>query len=237
MMGKSGGKSAKKRGAKAPAVAVAQGAASVADVPAVGKLRVKKAETKREGPKKTGPKKTGPKKTGPKKTGPKKAEAKKAAVPGKVLVKKVLAKKKALPKKALAQLASALRAPPPLAVGTSAAVLDRLWAVVDERREADPTISHSARLLSRGTGKVAQKFGEEAVECLIEATSGTREGLIAESADVLYHLIVMWVNAGVRSDEVWHELQRREGVSGIAEKASRAKALPLELGLGTTKIP
>jgi len=232
MMGKSGGKSAKKRGAKAPAVAVAQGAASVADVPAVGKLRVKKAETKR-----VGPKKTGPKKTGPKKTGPKKAEAKKAAVPGKVLVKKVLAKKKALPKKALAQLASALRAPPPLAVGTSAAVLDRLWAVVDERRGADPTISHSARLLSRGTGKVAQKFGEEAVECLIEATSGTREGLIAESADVLYHLIVMWVNAGVRSDEVWHELQRREGVSGIAEKASRAKALPLEPGLGTTKIP
>lgn len=126
---------------------------------------------------------------------------------------------------------------PPAAVGASAAVLDRLWGVVEARRDADPGVSHSARLLSRGTGKVAQKFGEEAVECLIEAVGGTREGLIAESADVLYHLIVMWVNAGVRSDEVWQELQRREGVSGIAEKASRAKALPLELGLGTTKIP
>lgn len=215
--GKLGAKSAKKRSARTPAAAAVQGAASVADVPAVAKVRVKKAEAKKAEAKRT--------------------QAKKVSLPGKVLVKKALSRKKTLPKKALAKLASALRAPPPLAVGTSAAVLDRLWTVVEERRSADPTISHSARLLGRGTGKVAQKFGEEAVECLIEATSGTREGLIAESADVLYHLIVMWVNAGVRSDEVWHELQRREGVSGIAEKASRAKALPLELGLGTTKIP
>ena len=100
-----------------------------------------------------------------------------------------------------------------------------------------PTVSHSARLLGRGTAKVAQKFGEEAVECVIEAVGGNRAGLIAESADVLYHLIVMWVNAGVRTDEVWAELARREGVSGVAEKASRARALPMELGLGTTKIP
>ena len=230
--GKLGAKSAKKRGARAPAAAAVQGAASVADVPAVAKVRVKKAEAKKAEAKRTQAKKTLAKKTLAKKT-----LAKKVSLPGKVLVKKALSRKKTLPKKALAKLASALRAPPPLAVGTSAAVLDRLWTVVEERRSADPTISHSARLLGRGTGKVAQKFGEEAVECLIEATSGTREGLIAESADVLYHLIVMWVNAGVRSDEVWHELQRREGVSGIAEKASRAKALPLELGLGTTKIP
>lgn len=127
--------------------------------------------------------------------------------------------------------------PPPLALGPSSAVLDRLWAVVMERRAADPTVSHSARLLSRGTAKVAQKFGEEAVECLIEATAGNRTGLIGESADVLYHLIVMWVNAGVRPDEVWAELKRREGVSGIAEKASRAQALPAKAGVGTTKIP
>ena len=124
-----------------------------------------------------------------------------------------------------------------LAVGASAAVLDRLWAVVSDRRNADPEVSHSARLLRRGTAKVAQKFGEEAVECLIEAVSGNRDALVAESADVLYHLIVMWVNADVRTEEVWAELQRREGVSGVAEKASRARALPLELGLGTTKIP
>jgi len=126
---------------------------------------------------------------------------------------------------------------PPLALGPSAAVLDRLWQVVDSRRSADPAVSHSARLLSRGTAKVAQKFGEEAVECLIEATAGNRDALIGESADVLYHLIVMWVDAGIRPDEVWAELKRREGVSGIAEKAARARTLPLALGLRTTKIP
>ena len=125
--------------------------------------------------------------------------------------------------------------PQPLALNPSAAVLDRLWSVVMSRRDADPAISHSARLLSRGTAKVAQKFGEEAVECLIEATSGTHDGLIAESADVLYHLLVLWVNAGLRPDEVWAELQRREGISGIAEKASRAA--PLARRAGTRKIP
>ena len=72
---------------------------------------------------------------------------------------------------------------------------------------------------------------------LIEATAGNRAGLIGESADVLYHLIVMWVNADIRPDEVWAELRRREGISGIAEKASRARALPLALGIETTKIP
>ncbi|MGE0416911.1 MAG: phosphoribosyl-ATP diphosphatase [Acetobacteraceae bacterium] len=132
---------------------------------------------------------------------------------------------------------SASRALPPLAIGPAAAVLDRLWAVVMSRRDADPAVSHSARLLSRGIGKVAQKFGEEAVECLIEAVSGNRDALIGESADVLYHLIVVWVAAGVSPDEVWTELKRREGISGIAEKASRAKALPVALGVETTKIP
>jgi phosphoribosyl-ATP pyrophosphohydrolase len=121
--------------------------------------------------------------------------------------------------------------------GSAAAVLDRLWSVVMSRRNASPALSHSARLLSRGTDKVAQKFGEEAIECLIEAVAGRREALIGESADVLYHLIVLWVDAGVRPEEVWNELIRREGVSGIAEKASRAKLLPLALGLNTTKIP
>ena len=66
------------------------------------------------------------------------------------------------------------------------------WSVVLERQNADPALSHSARLLSRGTAKVAQKFGEEAVECLIEAVAGNAEALVAESADVLYHLLVLW---------------------------------------------
>jgi phosphoribosyl-ATP pyrophosphohydrolase len=119
----------------------------------------------------------------------------------------------------------------------AADVLDRLWSVVMSRRDADPAISHSARLLSRGAAKVAQKFGEEAVECLIEAVAGNRDALVAESADVLYHLIVVWVAAGVNPDEVWAELKRREGVSGIVEKAARGRAAPIARQLGTTKIP
>ncbi len=120
---------------------------------------------------------------------------------------------------------------------TGAAVLDRLFDVVSSRRTADPTVSHSARLLSRGPAKVAQKFGEEAVECLIEAVAGNNEAVVAESADVLYHLIVLWVASGVTPKEVWDELMRREGVSGIAEKAARAKALQIVRRLRTTKIP
>ncbi len=116
-------------------------------------------------------------------------------------------------------------------------MLDRLWRVVLSRRDADPTISHSARLLSRGPAKVAQKFGEEAVECLIEAVSGNHEALVAESADVLYHLLVVWVAAGVDPNEVWAELERREGISGITEKAARPRELPIALGPQTKKIP
>ena len=112
---------------------------------------------------------------------------------------------------------------------SAAAVLDRLHAVILDRRTADPAYSHSARLLMRGPAKVAQKFGEEAVECLIEAVAGNNGALIAESADVLYHLLVMWVASGVAPGQVWAELERREGVSGVAEKAART--------LGTAKIP
>ncbi len=124
--------------------------------------------------------------------------------------------------------------PPPPGTGVSPEVLDRLWHVVLARRDADPAVSHSARLLSRGVPKVAQKFGEEAVECLIEAVAGNRDALIAESADVLYHLIVLWVSLDVHPSEVWAELERREGVSGIAEKAARKV---LAQGTATRKIP
>jgi phosphoribosyl-ATP pyrophosphohydrolase len=147
--------------------------------------------------------------------------------------------KRLKPKQLIVALPPSLahRPPPPLSLGPAAVVLDRLWSVIVSRRDADPAVSHSARLLSRGNAKVAQKFGEEAVECLIEAVAGNREAVIAESADVLYHLMVLWVSAGVSPDEVWAELKRREGVSGIAEKASRATQLPIAFGLETTKIP
>ncbi len=118
---------------------------------------------------------------------------------------------------------------------TRAAVLDRLHDVIVQRRTADPAVSHSARLLARGRAKVAQKFGEEAVECLIEAVAGNRALLVAESADVLYHLLVLWTAADVAPNEVWAELERREGVSGVAEKAARA--LPQPVGGSTRKIP
>jgi phosphoribosyl-ATP pyrophosphohydrolase len=136
----------------------------------------------------------------------------------------------------------AAKAATAMAAGTAgdvadAVVLDRLFAVVESRRNADPTVSHSARLLSRGPAKVAQKFGEEAVECLIEAVAGNREALIGESADVLYHLLVLWVSAGVTPSDVWAELIRREGISGIAEKAARAKPVVVRSKLGTSKIP
>jgi phosphoribosyl-ATP pyrophosphohydrolase len=124
--------------------------------------------------------------------------------------------------------------PPPPPDAPDARVLDRLWGTVLSRKNSDPALSHSARLLSRGTAKIAQKFGEEAVECLIEAVGGHRTALIGESADVLYHLLVLWVDAGLRPEQIWAELARREGVSGIAEKASRK---PIFSALDTTKIP
>ena len=138
---------------------------------------------------------------------------------------------------ATAEPAETQRPPPPLGLGPASVVLDRLWSVVMSRRTANPAVSHSARLLSRGAAKVAQKFGEEAVECLIEAVAGNRDGVVAESADVLYHLIVLWVASDIRPEEVWEELKRREGISGIAEKAARARNLPIAFGLDTTKIP
>ncbi len=143
-------------------------------------------------------------------------------------------------KKAAAKRATRAKAPlPPIpdAPGPTGSVLDRLHATVLDRRAADPSTSHSARLLSRGTAKVAQKFGEEAVECLIEAVAANPAALVGESADVLYHLMVMWVAAGVEPSQVWSELERREGVSGIAEKAARAKLLAIRRSVRTTKIP
>lgn len=102
-------------------------------------------------------------------------------------------------------------------------VLQRLWQVIDERRGADPASSYTARLLARGNAKIAQKFGEEAVEAVIEGVRGDRAALIGESADVLYHLFVLWAAAGVAPGDVAAELERREGTSGLAEKRARGK--------------
>lgn len=100
-------------------------------------------------------------------------------------------------------------------------ILDRLYRVIESRRKADPSVSHTAKLFQKGTRKIAQKVGEEAVEVVIEAIREKRERLIAESADLMYHLLVMWADARIDPAEIWEELVRREGISGIAEKQSR----------------
>ena len=100
-------------------------------------------------------------------------------------------------------------------------MLDRLYATIDSRRGADPSTSYTAKLMARGRDKLAQKLGEEATEAVIEAIKGDREKLVAESADLLYHLLALWATLGIVPDQVWDELARREGVSGLAEKASR----------------
>jgi phosphoribosyl-ATP pyrophosphohydrolase len=102
-------------------------------------------------------------------------------------------------------------------------VLDRLFATIAARRGSDPAISYTAKLLSEGTPRIAQKLGEEAVETVIAAVEGDR-GLVGESADLLYHLLVLWADAGVAPAEVWSALEARMGTSGIAEKNSRKRS-------------
>lgn len=103
----------------------------------------------------------------------------------------------------------------------SAEVLDRLFTTVLARKGADPETSYTAKLYSRGTAKIAQKVGEEAVEAILEAVRGDKAALAAESADLLYHLLVLWADTGLDPAEVWSKLAQREGTSGIDEKKSR----------------
>lgn len=104
---------------------------------------------------------------------------------------------------------------------TGAAVLDHLHAVILSRRGADPEQSHTARLFARGREKIAQKVGEEAVETVIEAIRGDRAKLAQESADLLYHLLVLWADAGLDPAEVYAILDGRRGTSGLEEKKNR----------------
>ena len=100
--------------------------------------------------------------------------------------------------------------------------LDRLFATIAARQAAgDADQSYTARLLSQGVEKCAKKFGEEAVEAALAAVSRDKAHLAKESADVLYHLSVLWAAAGITPDDVYAELRAREHQSGLAEKASR----------------
>ena len=99
--------------------------------------------------------------------------------------------------------------------------LDTLEAVISERRGADPATSYVAKLFSKGRAKIAQKVGEEATETVIAAIGGDKAALTGEAADLIFHLLVLLADAGVSLDDVRAELRRREGVSGIDEKAAR----------------
>jgi phosphoribosyl-ATP pyrophosphohydrolase len=103
----------------------------------------------------------------------------------------------------------------------TALVLDRLFAVIESRRGGDADASYTARLFDEGSEKIAQKLGEEAIETVIAALGDDRSALARESADLLYHLLVLWAARGLDPADVWAELAAREGVSGLAEKASR----------------
>ena len=100
--------------------------------------------------------------------------------------------------------------------------LDNLWQVILSRRGADPRSSYTARLFARGRPKIAQKVGEEAIEAVIEGVGGNPAALVTESADLLYHLLVLWAAAGISPADVAAELARREGTSGLEEKRARA---------------
>lgn len=102
-------------------------------------------------------------------------------------------------------------------------ILDKLEQTIAARRAADPASSYVARLMAAGRPKIAQKVGEEAVETVIAALAGNRTQLVSESADLLFHLTVLLAEQNIPLADVLAELARREGVSGIAEKAARAR--------------
>jgi len=102
-------------------------------------------------------------------------------------------------------------------------VLDQLFQVIQSRKGADSDSSYTAKLFAKGRKKIAQKVGEEGLETAIAAVSETPADIAAESADLLYHLLVLWADAGIEPAEVWAELARRQGISGITEKNSRPK--------------
>ena len=103
----------------------------------------------------------------------------------------------------------------------SGKTLDQLFELLKSRRSADPASSYTAKLFSRGRGKIAQKVGEEAVETVIAAMSETPDKLIGESADLLYHLLVLWAECGIEPYQVWRELESRGHQSGLDEKKGR----------------
>lgn len=104
--------------------------------------------------------------------------------------------------------------------------LDRLYEAVLAARDLDPALSRTARLFQQGSGKIAKKVAEEAVEVVIDAVNEKPDGVVRESADLLYNLAVLWASAGVSPEDVWREMDRRELMLGIAEKLPKSAGKP-----------
>jgi phosphoribosyl-ATP pyrophosphohydrolase len=128
--------------------------------------------------------------------------------------------------------------------------LERLYQAVLAAKDLDPATSRTARLFQRGPSKMAKKLAEEAIEVVIDAVNGKTDAVVRESADLLYNLTVLWASAGVKPEDVWREMERREDMLGIAEKLPKSavkipkaiaskvvadKALPKELTKELTK--
>ncbi len=104
----------------------------------------------------------------------------------------------------------------------TADVLDRLFTIIESRRGGDVTTSHVARLFAKGRAKLAQKVGEEGVETALAGLAGTDQEVVAEAADLVFHLFILLADRGLAPADVWAELVRREGRSGLDEKRSRS---------------
>lgn len=100
-------------------------------------------------------------------------------------------------------------------------VLEKLFQTIKSRHGEDPETSYTAKLFAGGRGEIARKLGEEATETIVASLDETEEKVVGESADLLYHLLVLWADVGIDPAQVWAELARREGISGIAEKNAR----------------
>ena len=99
--------------------------------------------------------------------------------------------------------------------------ITRLFQAVQACRHDDPSTSRTARLLRSGRSKMAKKLAEEAVEVVIDAMHGDRDAVVKESADLIYNLVVLWISSGIRPEDVWKEMDRRERLLGIAEKVPK----------------
>ena len=114
--------------------------------------------------------------------------------------------------------------------------LGRLYEQVELAKSADPAVSRTAKLLRSGRSKMAKKLAEEAIEVVIDAMNGERDAVVRESADLLYNLVVLWLDAGIQPQDVWDEMARRERLFGLAEKLPKKVRAKLPEGGARRKV-